>query len=131
MDKTFILIDDDPADLDIMKAAIKKASPASHCISFLYAEEALWVLKYDLVKLPDFVIIDLNMPVKSGQECLAELRKTPQFKHVPVILATSKLPPLVEEALRQKGATWVFEKPEPENWPDVIGRILQRDWWRG
>ena len=128
MAKTFILIDDDPVDLQVMKAALKKAAPSFNCISFLYSEEALWVLKNDLVKTPDYIIIDLNMPGKSGQECLYELRKTLHYRHVPIILTSSHLPEIVRDTLLQKGATFIVEKPTYEKWPEIIEKILRNDW---
>ena len=125
---TFILIDDDPADLHVMKTAITKAAPTFNCISFLYSEEALSVLKNDLVKTPDYIIIDLNMPGKSGQDCLYELRKTLHYRHVPIILTSSYLPDIVRETLIQKGATFIVEKPTYEKWPEIIEKILKNDW---
>lgn len=40
---------------------------------------------------PGLILLDLNMPRKTGQEALAEIKANPQFRHIPiVVLTTSK-----------------------------------------
>ncbi len=125
MSKIVILIDNDPIDLGIMKAALNKIAPTYHCISFLYAEEALWVLQNDMVKIPDHIIIDLNMPVKNGRECLKELRKARQYKHIPITITSAFFHEPVKEALTQEGATFVIEKPSFNGWEAAFKTILK------
>jgi len=36
--------------------------------------------------LPDFILLDLNMPEKGGKECLQEIRQHSRFNDVPVII---------------------------------------------
>ena len=38
---------------------------------------------------PDFIMLDLNMPGKSGKEALEELKKHPVYKAIPVIIYTT------------------------------------------
>lgn len=38
---------------------------------------------------PDLILLDILMPVMGGVEMLAELKKNPQWKEIPVILLTN------------------------------------------
>jgi len=38
---------------------------------------------------PDLILLDLRLPRMSGQEVLAEVKQSPQWKRIPVIIMTS------------------------------------------
>lgn len=112
MQKTVILIDDDPEDVDIMKEAIEAVDSSLLCLSFLYPEEALRVLlSRELDVLPDYVFIDINMPGITGDKCLKALRKEKEFDDIVITLYSTSMPDPVAEALKVAGADFVFEKP--------------------
>ncbi|HYC86787.1 MAG TPA: response regulator [Chryseosolibacter sp.] len=112
MGKTVVLIDDDQEDLDIMKRAIEAVDPSLACLSFVYPAEALRLLQSkELVVQPDFVFIDINMPVITGDKCLKALRKDKDFDDIIITLYSTSMPETVAEALKAAGANYVFEKP--------------------
>jgi len=41
------------------------------------------------VPRPDLILLDLRLPRMSGQEVLAEIKQSPQWKRIPVIIMTS------------------------------------------
>ena len=41
------------------------------------------------VECPDLVIIDLNLPRKSGREVLETMRRSERWRHVPVVILSS------------------------------------------
>ncbi len=42
-------------------------------------------------RLPDLILLDLNMPKKDGRQALVEIKSEPALEHIPiVILTTSK-----------------------------------------
>ena len=71
--------------------------------------EALSVLKHDA---PDLILLDLDMPGMDGLAFLAELRRDPLARQVPVVVMTGRsLSP--EEARRLSSEAWrVLEKGE-------------------
>lgn len=112
MARTVILIDDDQEDLDLMKQAIQTVDSSLLCLSFVYPEEALRVLKgQELVIIPDYVFIDINMPGITGDKCLRALRKQKEFDKIIITLYSTSMPDTVAEALKTAGANFVFEKP--------------------
>jgi CheY-like chemotaxis protein len=126
MPKTVIIIDDDPDDLDIMKQTIAGVDSSLLCISFIYPEEALrMLLSKELVVLPDFIFIDINMPVLSGDKCLKVLRSRTEFNDIKITLYSTSMPSPVAEALKSEGANYVFEKPvRLKAYSEIIAGIL-------
>ena len=40
--------------------------------------------------MPDLILLDLIIPIKSGEEVLAEIKKDDELKHIPVLVSTVK-----------------------------------------
>lgn len=124
MTKSIIIIDDDPADLAIIKEAFEKSEKNVKCISFLYPEEAVRVITEELNTTPQFIIVDFNMPGKNGLECLKEFRRHSFLKEVPILIYSSKILPEIKDILLSEGATHVFEKPSFMEWGKLIPNIF-------
>lgn len=126
MAKTVVLIDDDQEDLDIMKHAIREVDVSLLCLSFLYPEEALRVLiRGQLVVLPDYIFIDINMPGISGDKCLKALRQEKEFDDIVITLYSTSMPEPVADALKTAGANFVFEKPvRLKTYVDILKSII-------
>lgn len=45
--------------------------------------------EYKTVASPDFIILDLNLPIKDGREVLIEIKHHDDFKSIPVVVLTS------------------------------------------
>ena len=60
--------------------------------------------------LPAFVLLDLNLPKKSGFEVLSWIRQQPQFSSLPVVIYTSSVGLIDKGTARLLGATDYFVK---------------------
>src|SRR4051812_39821403 len=78
-------IDDDPEDIEIFSEAIKKIDSSIQCITSTHAIQALETLK-NLKHSPDYIFLDINMPLMNGKECLTEIKKVSALKETPVIM---------------------------------------------
>jgi DNA-binding NarL/FixJ family response regulator len=78
---------------------------------------------------PDFIFLDLNMPIKTGFECLKEIRSSEKWKSVKiVILSTSSQPEQIKEVY-QMGADLYLQKPNSYGaFKDILSKCLQMDW---
>ena len=125
MPKTVVIIDDDSDDLEIMKEALNQVDSSLLCISFVYPDEAIRLLSKELILLPDFIFIDINIPRISGHECLYRLREIREFDGIPIIMYSTSMPPVVAQTLRSNGANFTFQKPfEFADYVRILERII-------
>lgn len=78
---------------------------------------------------PDFIFLDLNMPIKTGFECLKEIKSSEKWKSVKVvILSTSSHREQINEVY-QMGADLYLQKPNSYSaYKDILSKCLQMDW---
>jgi len=107
----FLLVDDDADDIIVFKEVLQDVNPSIQLIEAGDGLEALEVLRSRGDSLPDIIFLDLNMPRMQGKECLVEIKKDPQLKHIPVIIyTTSSLSRDIEDSML-KGAVCFITKP--------------------
>ena len=107
---TIILIDDDIDHIDLQKLAFKQIIPEAHCISFIYPDDAIKIIS-SIALPPDYVFIDFNLPGKQGIECLYFLRNDSKYKETRIVICANEVQGVVQEALKEAGANFVFKKP--------------------
>jgi len=61
--------------------------------------------------LPDLIITDILMPEMDGYEVLMKMRKTAQFKNVPVLVASAMAAPYQITTAKTFGADGYLTKP--------------------
>jgi CheY-like chemotaxis protein len=81
-----LIVDDDSEDRELFHEAISEVDPSIRCFSLKDGREAIHHLTNELVVLPDYIFMDINMPVMNGRECLIEIKKNTRLKHIPVIM---------------------------------------------
>ena len=85
-----LLADDDPDDCRFFEQALKELSLSFILKIVTDGEELMQLLKDESVKIPNVLFLDINMPRKSGTECLEEIKNSKRLKNLPiVILSTS------------------------------------------
>jgi len=60
---------------------------------------------------PDLLVLDLNMPKRSGTEILSRLRSSSRCGHIPVMVISSSDAPHDRELAKRLGASLYFPKP--------------------
>lgn len=107
----FFLADDDEDDRMLFQEALIEVNPAIRCITVKNGKEALEVLQNQIVVLPDYIFLDLNMPMMNGLKCLEALKKIDILKNIPVVIySTSSDIDSVQES-KKLGAIDFFVKP--------------------
>jgi CheY-like chemotaxis protein len=87
-----LLVEDDPADAMLMRRALAQSRLSLNLTWVEDGEEALAYLRdpdREDAARPDLVLLDLNMPKKSGHVVLAEIREDPNLTDLPVVILTT------------------------------------------
>jgi two-component system response regulator len=114
-----LLVEDNPADIAITRRALRESDAPVELIVVRDGQEAVdYLLRQGghaadaAWRMPDLILLDLNLPRLTGREVLERLRATDAFRSVPVIvLTTSKRPEDVRD-LYAAGANTYIEKPQ-------------------
>lgn len=72
------------------------------------------------------VITDLNMPEMDGLELIRQLRMTPGYKFVPIIMLTTEAQESKKQAGKQAGASgWMVKPFTPEQLVDIVKKFVK------
>jgi two-component system, chemotaxis family, response regulator Rcp1 len=89
---TILLIDDSKADVELVRRSLSTGPSAPNLVVADDGIEALRILRGGNSTndpRPDLILLDLNLPRKSGHNVLAEIKGDPGIKHIPVVVFTS------------------------------------------
>ena len=88
-----LLVEDNPGDVRLAVEALKDAKVSNNLNTVTDGEAALEFLrrqgKWDKAPRPDLVLLDLNLPRKSGREVLCEIKEDPRLRTIPVVILTT------------------------------------------
>lgn len=74
---------------------------------------------------PDLVLLDIILPKMDGHRILAIIRKTPELRHTPVIMLTSKSSMMNKVKSKLKGSTGYLTKPfEPYDLIETVQKHI-------
>lgn len=104
-----LLAEDNPADVYLIEEALREHQVPYNIIVVEDGEMAIGKLTRGELK-PDIVLLDLNMPKRSGSEVLTALRAHTD-RDIPVIVLTSSDSPSDRQAVVNLGATCYIRKP--------------------
>lgn len=88
-----LLVEDNPGDVRLTQEAFRDAKVRNDLYVVEDGEKALKLLRRENgfrdVPRPDIILLDLNLPKKSGQEILAEIKADPSLRRIPVVILTT------------------------------------------
>jgi CheY-like chemotaxis protein len=119
--KTILLADDDGDDAETFQEALSHACPTAVFKRFEDGNQLLQYLESKYPVMPDLIFLDLNMPVMNGWQCLAAIKSSAKFKHVPVVIYTTSSNPRDREIAIDLKAHGLIIKPGNHR---VLERIL-------
>lgn len=86
-----MLIEDSPEDVAFTKRILRHSRLERDLVVASDGREALESLenlKRDGLKLPDLILLDINLPRISGIDVLTRLKANPGFSQIPVVMLT-------------------------------------------
>ena len=88
-----LLVEDNPADVLMTRSAFEDFNMSNTLRVVEDGVEALQFLRregdFAGSPRPDLIMLDLNLPRKSGREVLAEIKSDPQLHTIPVVVLTT------------------------------------------
>ncbi len=88
-----LLVEDNPVDVMVTRQALQDGKVFNRLHVADDGEEAMEFLhrrgKFADAPRPDLVLLDLNLPKKSGMEILTEMKQDPELTLIPVVILTT------------------------------------------
>lgn len=132
--RTILYAEDERNDVYFLRRALKKAGSPHTLNAVCDGEEAIDYLTgegpfADRARhpLPALILLDINMPKKSGFEVLEWIRQQPRFKSLPVLMLTSSSRSEDRETAGHLGADDYLLKPsDPRELIEIVKSLLER-----
>jgi CheY-like chemotaxis protein len=123
-----LLVEDNRADVFLVEEAIKAHGVPAEIHAVEDGAEAVAVIERAEADpdafFPGIVLLDLNLPKKSGAEVLRLMRQSPRFKTLPVIVLTSSDSIRDRTEVARLGADRYFRKPATYDEFLEVGAVL-------
>jgi CheY-like chemotaxis protein len=128
-----LLVEDEPADANLVRSALKENKVLCNLHHVLDGVEALAFLRreapYADAAQPDLILLDLNMPRMNGREFLAAVKADDALKLVPVVvLTTSDVERDVVASYKLGAAGYITKPVDMDQFVDAI-RQLDNYWF--
>ena len=124
-----LLIEDDPGDTLMVREAFEDNKVTNNVTCVTDGEQAIdYLLRRgdytDAVK-PDLILLDLNLPRRSGHEVLAEIKAHDDLRVIPVVVLTTSA--AEEDILRSYQLHANAYVTKPVDFEQFIGVVRQID----
>lgn len=106
-----MLIDDDEDDVLFFMDALQEIDPSLRLMTAANGEEALQMLLAPGTPVPDYIFLDMNMPLVNGRECLIRIRQADSLSSIPVIIYSTSTGRTEAAGLLSLGASYYITKP--------------------
>lgn len=129
-----LLVEDSPADVMLVRKAaqrcaipvtIEDVSDGTSALAFLRQEAP-----YEDAPRVSVVLLDINLPGRSGREILEEIRSDPRIARTPVIVLTSSSLDTDVNGMYDRYASSYHVKPATPRDFDTLFRALGEYWFR-
>ncbi|SFE95530.1 response regulator [Spirosoma endophyticum] len=124
---TVWLVDDDEDDQHFICSAFRDGEPSITVLTLNGGEELLAAL-VACKELPRLILLDVNMPRKDGFETLQEVRNTPAFADLPVIMLTTSSAEEDRQRSLALGANQFLTKPLSHQQLRLMAQQLSQEW---
>jgi CheY-like chemotaxis protein len=124
-----LLVEDSPADIYIVRESLKTHMKEVDLQVLNDGEKAFALIEAaeadDSAPAPVLLILDLNLPKRSGQEVLKRVRQSSKLGRIPVVIFTSSDSPVDRAETTKLGATAYFRKPADLEEFMCIGKVVR------
>jgi two-component system response regulator len=128
-----LLVEDSPSDVLMTRNALESARIVNNLHVVEDGVEAMSFLRqqgpFAKMPRPHLILLDLNLPRKTGHEVLAEIKADPSLKMIPVVvLTTSSAEVDVLRAYGLHANSYITKPVDFSNFASVI-RSIEKFWF--
>jgi len=123
-----LLVEDNEGDIVLTQEALEDSKFINTIDVARNGQEALdYLIKEEDYKKslqPDLILLDINLPIKSGHEVLAEIKNNDELKQIPVVmLTTSSAASDINKAYRNHANCFISKPVEINEFMQAISGI--------
>ncbi|MGE5547607.1 MAG: response regulator [Solirubrobacterales bacterium] len=124
-----LLVEDDLGDAGLVKIAVRRGTYPVEIHHVKDGDEALGFVRrigqaFVRAPRPDLILLDLNLPGRSGHEILEEIKADPDLRKIPVVvLSTSEAERDVMRAYQLGANSFVSKPMDVEDFTHAIHSI--------
>lgn len=123
-----VLVEDNPGDVHLLRLALRQAGVVCDLRVLEDGEKGMALARRegtDAGRVPDLIVLDLNLPKHDGLEVLAALHAAPALRSVPVIVFSSSTSPGDRARVAELGAAGFLTKPPDLDAFMAVGDVLR------
>ncbi len=122
MSATILIVDDDPSIVNLLKETLHEDGYAT--LEGFDGQSAVLLAR---TKLPDLILLDVNMPMTNGLLAAKIMRETPETRQIPIILLTGEVSDRVIPKAEGLYRVLHIKKPvDLEELSSLVRQILQK-----
>jgi CheY-like chemotaxis protein len=122
-----LLVEDSPPDVYLFRAALNQHGITPQLLLAQDGDEAILLLdKIDRSQIacPDGIVLDLNLPKKTGFDVLRRVRLSPKCGHKPIVMLSSSDTARDRDTAARLGVTSYLRKPaDLEEFIEIGGKL--------
>jgi CheY-like chemotaxis protein len=125
-----VLADDDADDRSLFREAVFQASSSTELVTLEDGQQLLdYLNNIEKPPPPHIIFLDINMPCKTGDVCLKEIRSKKKFRDVPIVMfSTSSHLPDINESYESGANMYVSKSVFFEDEVSILRQIMSTDW---
>ncbi|MBX2861985.1 MAG: response regulator [Leptolyngbyaceae cyanobacterium MAG.088] len=131
MDVTILLVEDSPTDAAILSAAFDDVGCHGPIQIAHTGDEALTFLKQfdnSIQAYPQLILLDLNLPGKTGHEVLEEIKRNVIWQTIPtIVLSSSATPNDIAKSYRLHANAYITKPTNFSDYQQIAQKI--QDFW--
>jgi CheY-like chemotaxis protein len=119
-----LCVDDDPEDREIFFEAVKESHPDVTLITADDGEAAYALLTNPMTGTPDYIFLDINMPLMDGIKCLTLIKSNKMLKDIPVVVYSTTSNKAEIAKVESLGASFLLKESDYQRLIHNISKIL-------
>jgi CheY-like chemotaxis protein len=119
--RTLLYVEDNPANLELVEQLVARRPD----LNLLTATDGRLGLDLARTRMPEIILMDINLPGISGHEALAMLRLDPATSHIPVIaLSANAMPRDIQKGLEAGFFSYLTKPIKVDEFIEAIDMAL-------